>query len=140
MRYNHRSNGRPQLTWVNIIATLALLATVAAGAWILFQQQFNSMQLQLQSSTSSLNSDIRENRAELERLRNLTILRNENNEHVKRVDEDIGIIRERLKVLESTRPTAGELDSTNAGTREQISDVKLRLRSIEDSLRRQTSP
>lgn len=144
MQYKPGRNGGPQITWVNIIATLALLATVAGGAWLLFQQQFTNIEQQTRQAVADLSSQIRETRTESERLRDRAILRDEHKEFVKRMDDSLVELSKRLQVIETTRPTTGELQSSTQSIKDQISEIKDRLRFLEQSprtpLRVETSP
>lgn len=120
----YRPNGGPQVTWLNIIATLALLATVAGGAWILFQNQFANLQQEMRAADAALGIDIKDNRTELERLRNNTIARPEHQEFVKRVDNDLAAIVKRLDVIETTRPTTGEVQISAQGLGQRVDVIR----------------
>ncbi len=133
-------NGAPQITWVNIIATLGLIATLGGGAWLLFQNQFSNIQSEMRSADNALLQDIKDNQTELNRLRENTLSRNEHVEYVKRVDSELKEIKDRLALIESTRPTTGELQSIGSGTRDSINEIKDRVRSLEDNLRRPQQP
>lgn len=132
----HGPNGPPQITWTNIIMTFAVMASVAAGGWALFQTQFASQERQFAVENENLSNEIKEVRGRLEVLRNETIGRHEQGEFEKRLDDEIVVIKEQLRVIEATRPTTGELQSNASATRDQISEIKERVRSLEDNLRR----
>ena len=133
-------NGRPQLTWANIVITLALAATFAGGGWILFQNQFASQQQQFKDVTAALSAEIKANHEEVDRLRGESIGRNEAIEFRKRIDDRLTEMSARLGLIEATRPTTGELQSIGAGTRDSINEIKDRVRSLEDNLRRPVQP
>ncbi len=111
------------------------MATLGGGAWLLFQNQFAGLELQLRTTNQNLSTDIRDNRTELERLRNETIGRREQEEFTKRIDAQLSILRERLLALEATRPTTGELQGTGSALKNEINDVKDRVKFLEQAPR-----
>lgn len=133
MAVKPNGNGGLQITWINLIATMALLATVSGGAWLLFQQQFKSLEEQFGQAARNLQADIKDNRTELERLRSLSISREEHAEFVKRLDGDLVGLGKRLDVIEATRPTTGELKSVADGMQVQANEIKQRLQFLEQS-------
>lgn len=134
--YRNGVGGGPQLTWVNIIATLALLATVAGGAWLLFQNQFTNLEVQMHTNLTDLSAQIKDNRGQADRLRDHSVQREEHTEFVKRVDERLAEIQRRLDVLEATRPTTGELEKVSGATNASIIDLKERLQFLEQNRQR----
>jgi hypothetical protein len=126
----------PQLTWANIIATMLLMLTLFGGAWVLFQAQFASLKEQFTSADKSQQKQI-DSLSDLVRYNSTnTVLRSEHIEFVKRLDRELGTIAEQLKIIETTRPTTGELQSIGISVKEQLSEIKERVRSLEDNLRR----
>jgi len=77
--------------------------------------------------------DIRINKIndELSRRTEIFVTHNE----LRRVDDLIAVVRDQLRVIETTRPTTGELQSASTSANLQIAEVKLRLQSLEDYLR-----
>lgn len=52
----------------------------------------------------------------------------------------VSAFRDQIKVLETTRPTTGELQAIGNGNRDQITKLEERVRSLEDNLRRIVVP
>ena len=131
-----RNGTVPQLTWANIVATIAVILTMFAGAWLLFQSQFANIKEQFSSADSSQVRQIIELRTQLDSHIKNSVLRQEHTEFVKRLDGTLAEIRDQLKILETTRPTTGELQSVGVITKEQLAEIKARVQSLEDNLRR----
>lgn len=129
-------SAKPELSWYNIIVTVGVLFAAAGAGWTLFQTQFSSMERQFQSSDKNLLERIVDLKEMAERNRDETIHIREHNELVKRVDTEIATINDRLKILETTRPTTGELQGIAAASGRDITDLKDRIRSLEDNLRK----
>ncbi len=133
----NRLNGdAPQLTWTNIVATVMIILTAAGGSYALVQQQFGAMERQFANATRDNANAIDEIKKSIERLRNGSIERPEHTELVKRMDESHRIVIDQLRVLETTRPTTGELQQVQTTTTKSIEEIKERVRSIEDYMRR----
>jgi hypothetical protein len=137
-----RPNNGPQLTWINVITTIAVILTMAGGGWLLMQNALVSENQQRRDSTAALLEQIRINDTAIARLRDSTIQTAEFLEFKKHVYDDIQLMRDQIKVMEATRPTTGELQTANNNSLSQISDLNERVRSLEDYLRtpRQLGP
>ena len=126
------SNGTPELTWTNIVSTIAVILTMFAGAWLLFQSQFANMKEQFGASDSFLSKRV----DVISERQQSNVSRAEHTEFVKRLDSELAQIRDQLRIIETTRPTTGELQGVGLTTKEQLAEIKDRLRSLEDNLRR----
>jgi hypothetical protein len=126
----------PQLTWANIITTIAVILTMFAGAWMLFQSQFANLKEEFSAADASQVRQIADLRKILKDHMDNSVLRPEHTEFVKRLDGEISAMREQLKILETTRPTTGELQGIGLTTKEQLTEIKARVQSLEDNLRR----
>ena len=129
----------PQLTWTNLIITLAVILTAGGGAWSLFQSQFSSIQREFAANVAAINSNIGELDKRIERNRESNIGRVEHTEFVKRMDQELAAINRQISIIESTRPTTGELSAVGTNNKEQLAEIKERIRSLEDNLRRPNS-
>lgn len=132
-------NGSPQLTWFNVVATLALLATIAGGAWILFQSQFHNLEDQMRAQDASNATLVKELRIDLDRLRDASVLRAEHIEFVKRLDEHLSGLQKRLDVIEATRPTTGELQSQENALKSDINALRDSMKFLERAPRPQST-
>lgn len=132
--------GGTRITWTAIVMTTALLLTAASGAWVLFQSQFANMEKQSTAANQNVDRRIDENTENIDAIRHAAISREEHVEFVKRLDHEIGTINDRIRIIEQTRPTTGELASIVQSNKEQQQEVKERVRSLEDNLRRATPP
>lgn len=126
------SNGTPELTWTNIVSTIAVILTMFAGAWLLFQSQFANMKEQFSAADSFINKRV----DVIGERQQTNVNRLEHTEFVKRLDSELAQIRDQLRIIETTRPTTGELQGVGLTTKEQLAEIKDRLRSLEDNLRR----
>lgn len=124
------------ITWINVIATVAVIFTAAGGMWVLVQQQFSSLEHQFTRATDQNSSAIGDVKRDLDTLTREVVNRHEHEEFVKRLDGEIKIVKEQLRVLEATRPTTGELQQVGTATDRQILEIKERVRSLEDYMRR----
>jgi archaellum component FlaC len=126
----------PQLTWANIIITIAVVMTMCGGAWVLFQSQFSAMREQFVASDNYQMKQLDALSKVVEHNTFNSVSRPEHTELVKRIDGQLNELQERLKIIETTRPTTGELQGISTGTKEQLSEIKSRVQSLEDNLRR----
>ena len=129
-------NGVAQLTWTSIAAILMVIFTAAGGSYALVQQQFSAIERQFDNATKTNAATLVALRNELDDLRGITIERAEHTEFVKRLDAAHRTVVDQLSVLERTRPTTGELMQVQTNTTKEISEIKDRVRSLEDYLRR----
>jgi hypothetical protein len=135
-----KPGGVPQLSWYNIMVTLGVVLTAAAGGWTLFQTQLAGIERQFTAADKILIDRIEAVQKMVERVRDTSIHRDEHIENMKRMDGDIAGIQNQLKVIETTRPTTGELQAVATGTARDLAEIKDRLRSLEDNLRRVNLP
>lgn len=96
--------------WIIAGATsLALVFTVIAGIWKVFQGQVETITRQ--------NEYLQQQITEATRLATERIHRDEHNEMAKRIDGRLDAADKRLDVIETTRPTTGELGAMLARRR-----------------------
>jgi len=147
------NNGAVSISWQSIVATLALGLTLAAAGWTLFQTQFTAqdrimsdnkasherMLTNLRRDTESYDSALR---AELLFLRNALITQRnevvtqpEFKQFFQSIQDRLDRVDKQLQLLESTRPTTGELQSTAKSLDSQVNRVEERLRLMEDFVR-----
>jgi len=124
------------VTWYNIMVTLGVLITAGGGGWTLLQSQLASIDRQIDTTTRSFSKRLDELQREEERIRNESIHRNESNEFTKRMDHEVSTINERIKIIEATRPTVGELQAIGTSTTRELLEIKERIKSLEENLRK----
>lgn len=118
------------------MVTIGVVLTAAAGGWTLFQTQLASMERQFTQSIRAISDEISQAKQLGERNRDDTIHRAEHAELVKRLDGEFTIIRDQLRVIETTRPTTGELQAVATAGARDLAEIKERVRSLEDNLRK----
>lgn len=123
----------PGVSWTAVSVVLGLVMSMTLGGatafWAVFQTQFSAAD----HARLELKSELDRVRDALDRLS--PVKREEHAEFAKRLDNEFHGIAERLKILETTRPTTGELDKASKSSDNQISEVKERVRSLEDYIR-----
>jgi hypothetical protein len=149
----------PHLTWTNIIMTLGFLAAMAGALWTLLQSQRENDRAYVTSQIAASNERDNLRTAEIirgaERSRDermgmkeeLKILReaidahrliyvqtSEYREQARRLDERLDLISKQLQVLESTRPTTGELQAANRNSEAAMARQEERIRALEQYL------
>jgi polyhydroxyalkanoate synthesis regulator phasin len=148
-------NGGPAgaLTWANLISLVAVLFVMAAGGWSLFQSQFASVSStialqakaneeaartlasQLIRSQDGFRTEIKDLYDELKsriadihgELRHDFVSVNEFRQFEARLDS----VQKRLDVIETTRPTTGELSSTATAVGKQVEFVQRQIDLLE---------
>ena len=150
-----RVNGPGQLTWANIIITvgfvLTLVATMGIAGWTLFQTQFAAQDRLIQEIRSSsermignlrrdMQKDDTDIKSEILILRKGTIERSEFDQLTLATRDRLDKLDKQLQLLESTRPTTGELQSTSRALDSQVNRVEERLRSLEAYVRGDPRP
>jgi hypothetical protein len=137
-------NGGPRgpLTWANLISSVAVIGVAAAGGWTLFQSQFASMEksIAIQAKINEENARLLaeefrrfQDASEKDRydvhleLRHDFIRKDEFNQFEQRLES----IQKRLDIIEQTRPTTGELQSTAQAVGHQLEFVQKQLDLVE---------
>ena len=128
------NNGGHDVNWQTIIASGILVVTLFGANWTVQQQQSQWMREQINEERVARVAQIKDrdeligiersvrlkNDSELRSELETKLSRNQFDEHSKRLIDSILVLREQLKVLESTRPTTGELQSAVASLRDRI--------------------
>jgi hypothetical protein len=157
------ANG-PQLSYATVISSLAFGTTLIGGIWVLGQSQIGNvvqrMDVEHKHFTEQLNllreetqrretelrayndrqdtireAEIKVIHDELDKRRDVFVNIREYIEFKQRMLSDLDIIKGQLKVLETTRPTTGELQATTAVLRDRIDKLNQALTSQEEWIR-----
>lgn len=120
---NSTANGPPQLTWANITASILVLSVLAAGAWAITQIQYGHHDKDIKR----IEDDITRIDAELLLRRTQFPTQAEFQQYEKRMDNVISETQARLRSLEQTRPTTGELQGIAKSSDTQINRILDRL-------------
>lgn len=141
------------ISWQNIIATLAFAVTIAFAGWSLFQTQFSAMSTTINENKLASERMISSNKREIERteselkgelqfIRTLLLERRkefvgqpEFGQQSKATGDRFERIDRQLQILESTRPTTGELQATGRSLDGLINKLEDRVRAMEDYIR-----
>jgi len=136
-----------------MVATLALALTIAAAGWTLFQSQFSAQDRIIQDSKAAsermlanlrrdMENDDAALKAELLYLRNVIVTQRaelvtqpEFTQVAQSLRDRLERIDRQLQLLESTRPTTAELQSTAKALDSQVNRVEERLRAMEEFIR-----
>jgi hypothetical protein len=126
-----------QSTWGTIISTIALIITLSGGAWVVFQTQFTSMDKTIYAN--DFNANKREERIQKEidlinQQRYSFLEQNEFGQFEKRQQDLISQLNDRVRTLEQTRPTTGELQASSGGNTAEINKLESRLHDLEQRL------
>lgn len=134
------NSGNPELTWANIIGTIAAAAILAGAGWTLFQTQFNYVEKNtslvretLERRDGEINSRVVKIEDELRSRRELFIDQKMFDQYQLRIDNSVKVLTDRLNVLEQTRPTTGELQALSKNANEQITRILERIDRIENN-------
>ena len=141
------------VSWQAMVATLALALTIAAAGWTLFQSQFSAQDRIIQDSKAAsermlanlrrdMENDDAALKAELLYLRNVIVTQRaelvtqpEFTQVAQSLRDRLERIDRQLQLLESTRPTTAELQSTAKALDSQVNRVEERLRAMEEFIR-----
>ncbi len=144
--------------WAALVSSAALFITLAAGGWVLFQTQFNAQYEIIKENRNSLErmqSNLRRDleaadidlRQELIRIREALVRRR--GEFVEEsafrqfstsIRDRLDRLDKQLQVLEATRPTTGELQSTARALDTQVNRMEDRVRGLESYIRGDPRP
>jgi TolA-binding protein len=91
----------PQLTWSNIVATIAVLCVMAAGAYKIVESEFEFVRSSSGASVAQLTAQIIQNRHDIEKIRDEYLSLREHASSQASQDSDIGMIKSRLFTLEA---------------------------------------
>jgi len=152
-RPNGLNANTTSITSTNLVATVALFCVMIGGGWVIFQTQFSSVATTIAENKSAADRMTGRNRSELEQMdkeikKELQFLRER---LIHRRTEVVGIaewqqfqkgqldrldrIDKQLQLLESTRPTTGELSAASKSADQNIQGALERIRALEIYLR-----
>lgn len=148
-----RNNDSPRIAYGTIISTLGFVASVVYGIWALNQAQLASIERQISSEHTQFSQQFQQNREELARresevksqIANIeTDLSRRRQEFVgqdefrqfrERVLNDVKIIRDRLVLIEQSKPSVGELQAITSALRDRIEKLYNLIEKQEDWIR-----
>ncbi len=119
----------PQLTWANIVSTLAVSITLFGGFWVLVQNQIAAVSDKEDVRHQDLGRRDAEVTARITRMETEVGRRFVSQTEFKMFLARFDAITAQLRVLEATRPTTGELNGSINTIKERISDMDGRLRN-----------
>lgn len=131
-------NVHTPLSYQTLIAGGSLILVMAGAGWTLFQTQFTQLdktienvRWEVQRRETELKANIATIDTLIDSLRPLYLTRTEHASIEKRIDERLSLIQQQLLQLERTRPTTGELQTTNDAIAKRIEVLTMRLNNIE---------
>lgn len=131
-----------QVSWTTLVSTGVLVVMVFGAFWALIQSQVADVRSRADAAKSYTDQQTQETRDQIRHIReDLSKLREEDfslRDHTiyeKATDDRLISLLDRIKIVERTRPTTGELQgiATNAGSR--LDRIEERLKALEQEHR-----
>jgi hypothetical protein len=90
----------PQLTWTNVVATIAVICVMAGGSYKIIEVQFDFVKQVSDAAFSELSKQIALNRLDIERTRTEYLSLREHNAAQEALQGTLAALRARISVLE----------------------------------------
>lgn len=91
----------PQLTWTNVVATIAVICVIAGGGYKIVESQFDYVRQSSDASFLDISKQIQENRADIKNIRDGYLTLREHNSFKQALDDSLVAVGSRLTVLET---------------------------------------